>query len=734
MKKLLSYIVIIAMIFSFTSVFAQENKKLIVGTNAEFPPFEYIENDNFVGFDIELMRELGKTMGYEIEFKDMPFDALLTSVIEGKIDCAIAGITVTEERKQVVSFSDCYVDYSVKYSDIEYIEKEYYAIPVNKNNGELFKKINEAISKAKRDGTIDSLKTKYNLNEVVYYDVNDNGYIVPSTPTNTNNNSFIDVPQTHWAYTYIEEMVKQGILTGYGDGNFGPEDTISRAQLATILCRVGGIDVSNNTFNTFVDVSNNDWYAPYIEGGKYYLNGYVIGGKEYYKPNDNAIREDISIALVKLNGYDTSIYDEVALKNKFNDFSSISTDARKYVYAAVTNNLISGYDDGSFKGQGSVTRAEAATMFYRAIHSNNSNTNTQLQTVEGNIKFCDYQGNELLSKNDIAYAKAEYDAISNADIKEWFIEITLNRNGRIKFANATETIANYTNGNNIIAIILNNETISCPVVNSKIDSNNVIITGTFTDESANELANLIMYGSSANTNIPSPPKDKLVIGMTMFEPMNYIENGELVGFDTEFAKAVCSKLGLEPEFVEINWDEKEIQLNSGKIDCVWNGLSYAEEREQNMDMSKPYIKNMCVLIVKDDKINAYVNNADGAIVVAEAGSQADYIIDTENFFYNATYKPMDSSISAIKAVASGEADIAVVDYISIMDYTSELDKLSNLAVVEGKEFGLEHYVIGFRNGSELTNKINLVITELINDGTLEKIAEKYNLSYVLIKE
>ncbi len=731
MKKIISFIVMITMMFSLTTVFAQENKKLIVGTNAEFSPFEYIENDYFVGFDIELMRELGKIMGYEIEFENMAFDALLPSVTGGKVDCAIAGMTVTEERKHFVSFSDYYIDYSVKYSDVEDIEKEYYAIPVNKNNTKLLQEINNAISKAKTDGTIDALKAKYKLDGVTYYDLYGNILTIPSTPTDTNNNSFDDVPQTHWAYTYIEEMVKQGILTGYGNGKFGPEDTISRAQLATILCRVGGIDVSYNISNTFTDVSDNEWYSPYVEGGKYYLNGYVMDGKEYYKPNENAIREDISVALVKLNGYDTSVYDEVSLKNKFNDFSSIGTDARKYVYAAVTNNLISGYDDGSFKGQSSVTRAEAATMFYRAINS--KGLNTQLQTVEGNIKFCDYQGNALLNKNDIAYAKAEYTPISNSEFKEWIVEIALNKNGRIKFANATEIISNYADGNNVISILLNNEIITCPVVNSKIDSDTVIITGAFTDESANELANLIMYGNPVNKDISSNNTEKLVIGITMFEPMNYMENGELVGFDTEFAKAVCNKLGFKPEFVEINWDEKELQLKSDRIDCVWNGLSYTEEREKNMDMSKPYMKNMCVLIVKNNKINSYTNNADGATVVAEIGSQGEYVIDSEQFFSKSNYVATNSSVEAIRAVASGEADIAVVDYFSLTYLANELEEFSNLAVVEGKEFGVEHYVIGFKNGSTLTNKVNLAITELINDGTLEKIAEKYNLSYVLLK-
>lgn len=93
-------------------------------------------------------------------------------------------------------------------------------------------------------------------------------------------------------------------------------------------------------------------------------------------------------------------------------------------------------------------------------------------------------------------------------------------------------------------------------------------------------------------------KGELIIGITIFSPMNYYVNNELVGFETEFAKAVCAKLGVTPKFVEINWNSKEIELQSKNIDCIWNGMTINNERLETMSISVPYMKNEQVIVAK----------------------------------------------------------------------------------------------------------------------------------------
>ena len=116
---------------------------------------------------------------------------------------------------------------------------------------------------------------------------------------------------------------------------------------------------------------------------------------------------------------------------------------------------------------------------------------------------------------------------------------------------------------------------------------------------------------------------KMVIGYTVYEPMNYTDaDGNFTGFDTELATAVCEKLGVEPEFVEINWDTKETELAAKSIDCIWNGLTLTDDREENMACTKPYVKNAQVVVVKDG--TDYTSTADliGKTVVAEAVDNA----------------------------------------------------------------------------------------------------------------
>ncbi len=94
-------------------------------------------------------------------------------------------------------------------------------------------------------------------------------------------------------------------------------------------------------------------------------------------------------------------------------------------------------------------------------------------------------------------------------------------------------------------------------------------------------------------------KGEMIIGITLFAPMNYEDdNQELIGFETEFAEAVCAKLGVEANFVEINWNSKEIELNSKNIDCIWNGMTITDERLENMSISVPYMENKQVMVSK----------------------------------------------------------------------------------------------------------------------------------------
>ena len=199
------------------------------------------------------------------------------------------------------------------------------------------------------------------------------GIELENIPTRTYSQKFKDVSKNHWAFTYISELVEKGILSGYPDNKFRPDNSISRAEFAKVMITASGMKVSSIEYTTFADVTVDDWYAPYVEAAKPFLNGYVISGKNMYVPDSMALREDIAVALVKLKGYDVSIADVSLLNVMFSDAESISNSAKKYIAVAIERGLISGYNDETFRGQQTITRAEAAALLWRVSQFGNDN-------------------------------------------------------------------------------------------------------------------------------------------------------------------------------------------------------------------------------------------------------------------------------------------------------------------------------------------------------------------------
>jgi polar amino acid transport system substrate-binding protein len=223
-------------------------------------------------------------------------------------------------------------------------------------------------------------------------------------------------------------------------------------------------------------------------------------------------------------------------------------------------------------------------------------------------------------------------------------------------------------------------------------------------------------------------KDKgtMVIGITNYEPMNYLdENGEWTGFDTEFAQAVGEKIGVEVEFIEIDWDNKIFELDSGSIDCVWNGMTLTDEVESAMSCSVPYVKNAQVLVMSADKINDYtsIDSLSDLTFAVESGSAGESAL-TDNGIEN--YTAVLTQSDALLEVDSGSADACVIDITMAKAMTGDGTSYADLTY--GLELTSEVYVIGFRTGSDMVEEVNGIIDELKADGYLDTLAEKYSLN------
>ena len=222
-------------------------------------------------------------------------------------------------------------------------------------------------------------------------------------------------------------------------------------------------------------------------------------------------------------------------------------------------------------------------------------------------------------------------------------------------------------------------------------------------------------------------KGKLVIGYTVYEPMNYTDaDGSFTGFDTELATAVCEKLGVEPEFVEINWDTKVVELDAKSIDCIWNGMTLTDDIMANTATTKAYAKNAQVVVVKDGTDYASTADLVGKTVVAETGSAGEAAIEGDEDLAQADYVSKSVQTDCLMEVAAGTADAAVLDLTLANAMIGEGTDYASLAIVD--ELNAEEYGVAFRKGSDAAAAVDAAFDELKADGTMQALAEKYDLA------
>ena len=231
-------------------------------------------------------------------------------------------------------------------------------------------------------------------------------------------------------------------------------------------------------------------------------------------------------------------------------------------------------------------------------------------------------------------------------------------------------------------------------------------------------------------------KETVVVGYTIYAPMNYLDdNGKLIGFDTELAEAVFENLGYEVQFKEIQWENKYTDVNSGVIDCIWNGFTCNSKdddgiaRSEKVDFSYNYMENRQVVVVKADSAIAAAADLNGKIGLAEAGSAGE---SYAKGFEGVTYKSAIKQTDTLLEVKAGTADFAVLDAQLAESYVGKGD-YADLKVVDALTSDVEYYAIGFKKGSELTAKVNAALEELLASGKIQEIAVKYGVENTTLK-
>ena len=239
-------------------------------------------------------------------------------------------------------------------------------------------------------------------------------------------------------------------------------------------------------------------------------------------------------------------------------------------------------------------------------------------------------------------------------------------------------------------------------------------------------------GDSTESSGMEYVKDKgtLVVGITNFEPMDYRdENGDWVGFDVDMAKAFAESLGVEVEFVEIDLDNKILELDGKNIDCVWNGMTLTDEVTSSMECTDAYLENAQVVVVPSDVADQYQDeeSLSGLNFAAEAGSAGEEELQAREL--NVT--PVTAQADALMEVAAGTSDAAVIDLLMAAAMIGEGTSYADLTYTVS--LNSEEYGVGFRQGSDLAAELNDFFAASYEDGSIQELAEQYGVQAALIE-
>ena len=226
-------------------------------------------------------------------------------------------------------------------------------------------------------------------------------------------------------------------------------------------------------------------------------------------------------------------------------------------------------------------------------------------------------------------------------------------------------------------------------------------------------------------------KGTIVVGMTDFKPMDYKdENGEWIGFDADMAKAFAESLGVEVEFLEINWDNKLMELDTKGIDVIWNGMTINDEVKAGASVSEPYCRNGQVVVVHADKAEDYqtVESLSGLNFAVENGSQGAAQLDELGL----TYVAKTTQADALMEVASGASDACVIDLLMAGAMIGEGTSYPELTYTV--QLNDEEYGVAFRQGSDLTEAFNTFWKEAYDAGTVMETATTYGVQESVIEK
>ena len=254
------------------------------------------------------------------------------------------------------------------------------------------------------------------------------------------------------------------------------------------------------------------------------------------------------------------------------------------------------------------------------------------------------------------------------------------------------------------------------------------------------LMSILMASCSANNAKPEEKnvqsdleyirdKGTLIVGITDFAPMDFMQDGEWTGFDAEVAKKVAEDLSVTIEFVEIDWDNKIFELENKTIDCVWNGMTLTDEVKAAMETGNPYCNNAQVVVMKKERFEGMSEEGLKELKFAvEAGSAGQAAAEDNGF----DFVTVSTQADTLLEVSAGTSDASIIDLLMAGAMIGEGTSYEDL--VYGFELTKEEYGVGYCKGSDLTAFINEEFRKLYEDGSLYEIAKQFGVQESLLPQ
>jgi len=709
--------------------------KIIIGFQENLPPMNYYdEDDQLVGFDVDFAKEVFGDLGLDTEFKPIIWDEKETELNNRQIDCIWSALIVTDQRREIMKFSRVYM------SDTQ-------AILIRKSDASKYTDI-ESFSEVKMSAATGSIGENLIKNNPYLSNSNFINSLTIEDSIEMLDNGDVDaividytIALGNIANGYQNLMVVEGIdfdEEHYAVGfRYGSDMVIKVNEIINNMITDGRLESLARKYNLF------ELYNKIIDIDKKSDVDHIMSkGELIIGIEEDSLVMSYHDNIGRLVGFDIEFVTEICSRlGIYAVFKNIDWDKKESELNDKTIDCI--LNPLSVTGEtGDNIDFSIGYLIHRqvvVIRKSDESKFTNAESLSGVKMSAGHStAGESLFKSDPYLTKAKYTASPSQN--ESIVALEKKTVDAIVIDYTLAKINTESSNSNLMIV----EGISFPEEQYRIGFrvgsemvkkvNNVIldmnIDGTLATL-AKKYDLVDIFGPLKITDADYiMRKGKMIIGYNgEYPPLSYSDSkGQLIGFDVEFSKAICKRLGIDVEFKMIIWEEKVTELKNRNIDCVWSGLTVSEELLGSIKFSRTYIKYRPVVVIrKSDVLNYHdLTSLSNAKVSAVSNTVEEKILKSNKNLSKAIFISSSTQIEAIVGLKDKIFDGIVINSVSAIGYISngypDLTILTELS--DEKE---EEYAIGFRIGSNMTVKVNKLINEMINDGTLELIAKKYNL-------